>query len=104
MLTITDMLEAIAGDLPDASEMEVPDIRKDKDGFIVSGGLPLDVLRQRLGFQAKATQDYQTLAGLVMSLLDRLPVKGDRVEWLDWSLTVTDIDERRVSRVYLRKR
>ncbi|RRW42221.1 TerC family protein [Pseudomonas luteola] len=104
VLTITDMLEAIAGDLPDASEMEVPDIRKDKDGFIVSGGLPLDVLRQRLGFQAKATQDYQTLAGLVMSLLDRLPVKGDRVEWLDWSLTVTDIDERRVSRVYLRRR
>jgi CBS domain containing-hemolysin-like protein len=104
VLTITDMLEAIAGDLPDASTIEVPDIRKEKDGFIVNGGLPLNVLRQRLGFQAQKTQDYETLAGLVMSLLDRLPVKGDRLEWRDWSLTVTDVEERRVSRVYLRKR
>jgi CBS domain containing-hemolysin-like protein len=103
VLTITDILEAIAGDLPDASEMESPDIQEENGGYVVQAGLPLSVLRQRLDFQAQETQDYQTLAGLVLSLLDRLPIKGDRLEWMDWSITVIDVQERRVSRVYLRK-
>jgi CBS domain containing-hemolysin-like protein len=103
ILTMTDILESIAGQLPDASEIEGPDIVAQEGGFVVSGALNLSHIRERTGFQAKATEDYQTLAGLVMSLLDRLPRKGDQLAWEGWEMTVIGVEERRVTRVSLKK-
>lgn len=101
LLTLTDILEAIAGELPDASEVEGPDIEQLGDGFRVSGSVNLALLRARIGLQARATEDYQTLAGLVMSLLDRLPAVGDEVEFAGWRLRVEEVRERRVNRLLL---
>jgi CBS domain containing-hemolysin-like protein len=103
VLSMTDILESIAGQLPDASEVEGPDIVPQDEGYLVSGALNLDLIRERTGFQARATDDYQTLAGLVMSLLDRLPVTGDSLEWQGWRLKVTGVEERRVTRVLLHR-
>ncbi|WP_220814585.1 TerC family protein [Pseudomonas paralcaligenes] len=101
MLTLTDILEAIAGELPDASEVDGPDIERLDEGFRVSGALNLALLRERIGLQARATEDYQTLAGLVMSLLDRLPAVGDEVEFAGWRMRVEEVRERRVNRLLL---
>jgi CBS domain containing-hemolysin-like protein len=60
-------------------------------------------VRQRTGFAAEPTEDYQTMAGLVMSLLDRLPMKGDRLAYEGWQLTVKAVEERRVTRVLLER-
>ncbi|MCY1173619.1 hypothetical protein D9M73_137860 [compost metagenome] len=103
IVTMTDILESIAGELPDASEIEGPDIVEQDGGYLASGALNLSHLRERIGFQATATEDYQTLAGLVVSLLDRLPVIGDTLGWQGWQLTVTAVQERRVTKVLLRK-
>ncbi|KAF1019205.1 MAG: hypothetical protein GAK37_03729 [Pseudomonas sp.] len=102
VLSMTDILESIAGELPDASEIEGPDIVEVEGGFEVGGALNLTLIRQRTGFKAVATDDYQTLAGLVMSLLDRLPVVGDSLEHEGWRLTVTAVEERRITRVLMR--
>ncbi|MDR8371273.1 TerC family protein [Pseudomonas lactis] len=102
VLSMTDILESIAGELPDASEIEGPDIVEDGEGFRANGALNLNLVRQRTGFKAMATEDYQTLAGLVMSLLDRLPVVGDSLEHEGWRLTVAEVEERRVTQVHLR--
>ena len=102
LLTLTDILEAIAGKLPDASEMEEePDIEPCPEGFRVSGAIDLNQLRERTGFRVRPTEDYQTLAGLTLSLLERLPIVGDRVEHDGWQLQVTEVRERRVSRLLL---
>jgi CBS domain containing-hemolysin-like protein len=103
VLTMTDILESIAGELPDASEIEGPDVVEEQGGFMVSGALNLARVRQRTGFGAKPTEDYQTMAGLVMSLLDRLPVIGDRLELEGWHMTVKAVEERRVTRVLLER-
>jgi CBS domain containing-hemolysin-like protein len=102
LLTMTDILESIAGELPDASEIDGPNIVAQEDGFLVSGALNLSQVREHIGFHAYATEDYQTLAGLVMSLLDRLPIIGDTLGWQGWSMTVMEVEERRVTRVLLR--
>ncbi|HEY6610463.1 MAG TPA: transporter associated domain-containing protein, partial [Pseudomonas sp.] len=68
----------------------------------VSGALNLSLLRERLGFQARPTDDYQTLAGLTLSLLDRLPMIGDALEFAGWQLRVIEVKERRVSRLLLK--
>jgi CBS domain containing-hemolysin-like protein len=101
ILTMTDILESIAGELPDASEIEGPDVIAEQGGFMVNGALNLSRIRQHTGFGAQPTEDYQTLAGLVMSLLDRLPMIGDRLEHEGWHMTVVAVEERRVTRVLL---
>ncbi|QXI35691.1 TerC family protein [Pseudomonas promysalinigenes] len=101
LLTMTDILESVAGELPDASEVEGPAIVEEGDGFIVNGAMSLSQVQARTGFSARATEDYQTLAGLVMSLLDRLPVVGDRLAYGGWSMTVVAVEERRVRQVRL---
>jgi CBS domain containing-hemolysin-like protein len=103
VLTMTDILESIAGELPDASEVEGPDLVEEQDGVVVNASLNLSHLRERIGFKARATEDYQTLAGLVMSLLDRLPVTGDELQWEGWSMKVMQVQERRVTKVLLRQ-
>jgi CBS domain containing-hemolysin-like protein len=90
--------------LPDASEIEGPDSVEEGEGFRVNGALNLNRVRQRTGFNALATEDYQTLAGLVMSLLDRLPMVGDSLEHEGWRLTVAAVEERRVTQVLLTPR
>ena len=102
MVTLTDILEAIAGELPDASEMESPEIETLEGGYRVSGSLNLALLCQTVGFPIDPTEEYQTLAGLIMSLLNRLPVVGDRVEAQGWGIAVSEIRDRRVSKVELR--
>lgn len=101
VLTMTDILESIAGELPDASEVAGPEIVQEVDGFVVNGALNLTQVQARTGFAARATEDYQTLAGLVMSLLDRLPMVGDQLDCNGWRMTVMAVQERRVRQVRL---
>ncbi|VVP57544.1 hypothetical protein PS896_05817 [Pseudomonas fluorescens] len=59
VLTMTDILESIAGELPDASEIEGPDVVEEQGGFIVSGALNLTRVRQRTGFGAEPTRQAE---------------------------------------------
>ncbi|MCY1288848.1 hypothetical protein D9M70_379100 [compost metagenome] len=102
LVTMTDILESIAGELPDAYEVDGLDIEPCEDGWKVSGAVNLNLLGERLGFSARPGEDYQTLAGLAMSLLDRLPVTGDALEVEGWKLEVIEVKERRVNRLLLK--
>ena len=103
LVTMTDIMESIAGELPAASEIEGPDVVEEDGGYLVSAALNLNLLHERIGFHAKSTDDYQTLAGFVISLLDRLPVKGDQLVFEGGQLTVAEVQERRVTRVLMHR-
>ena len=49
LLTLTDILESIAGELPDASEIDGPDVVEENDGYLVSGAMNLSQVRRRVG-------------------------------------------------------
>jgi CBS domain containing-hemolysin-like protein len=103
ILSMTDILESIAGELPDASEADGPDLVEEGDSVQVNAAMNLTHLRERIGFKAPVTDEYQTLAGLIMRLLDRLPASGDEVILDGWSLKVVRVQERRVTRVLMRR-
>ena len=52
---MTDIMESIADELPDASEIEGPDVVEEDCGYLVSTALNLNLLHGRLGFHAKRT-------------------------------------------------
>jgi putative hemolysin len=59
-------------------------------------------LKDRLELKELPEEDrgrYNTLAGMVMLLLGRLPRTTDRVEWQGWAFEVVDLDGKRVDKV-----
>ena len=100
VVTRTDLLEAIAGDLPEQAGEE-PEVKQLPDGALsIDGALPLPDLQERLRLDALPEGSYQTAAGLVLAILGRLPNRGDAVEWGGWKLEVAAMDglERQAAR------
>ena len=100
LVTPTDVLEAIAGDLATTTADEFREIFPREDGsFLVDGATSLDDLEQQLGIQVRASDDFHTAAGLVLSALGRIPSTGDRVRIGDWTVEVVDMDGRRIDKL-----
>jgi len=103
LVTLTDMLEALGGEVPDEGEPADETIVRREDGsWLVDGLLAADELKECLGLSELPREeeaDYQTVGGMVMDTLGRVPEAGDRFEWEGRSFEVLDMDGRRVDKV-----
>ena len=103
VFTRTDLLEAIAGDLPEQAG-EAPDVEQLADGALsLDGALPVSDLQDRLHLEALPKGSYQTAAGMVLALLGRVPRRGDVVEWSGWNLEVTAMEGLGIRRLVARR-
>jgi CBS domain containing-hemolysin-like protein len=104
LVTRTDLLEAIAGDLPEAAG-EQPGLRKLNEGeYAIEGGTTLADLQERLGLAELPEGDYATAAGLALALLGAMPKRGDGADWGGWRFEVAELDGLRISRLLARRR
>lgn len=106
LVTMTDVLEAIVGTVPDTDENVEPDVVRRPDGsLLVDGGVSLARVREALGREievpAAEAGSYQTLGGLVMARLGRVPRTGDRFEFDRVRFEVLDMDRNRVDKVLI---
>jgi len=101
VVTSTDVLESIAGDLPERGEVVEQMIVPRGDGsWLVDGMLPIDEFEELVGVRGLRTDGgFETLAGFVIDQLGRLPKAGDRVMRDDMTLEVVDMDGRRIDKV-----
>ncbi|MFT4042434.1 MAG: hemolysin family protein [Gordonia sp. (in: high G+C Gram-positive bacteria)] len=79
IVTTEDLIEEILGDVTDEHDDERADVQVAGDGYLLAGLLRLDELREATGYQAPEGS-YDTLGGLIMSVLGRIPAVGDIVE------------------------
>jgi putative hemolysin len=100
LLTLTDILEAIVGDIPDRSEEEEPRAVRRPDGsWLLDGRLPLDEFRDLLDLPALPQGDFHTLAGLVVAHLGHIPRVAESFEAWGLRVEVVDMDGNRVDRL-----
>jgi putative hemolysin len=100
LLTLTDILEAIVGDIPDRSEDEEPRAVRRPDGsWLLDGRLPLDEFRDLLDLPALPEGDFHTLAGLVVARLGHIPKIGETFDAWGVHVEVVDMDGNRVDRL-----
>lgn len=97
-----DILETIAGEFkPDANEDF--DAVKRKDGsWLLDGFIAVPELKDTLGIRELPEEEsgrYDTLSGMMMLLLERMPKKGDTVTWDDWRLEVLSMEGLRIDKV-----
>lgn len=103
MVALVDILEAIIGDIPSLHEEEQKLVVQREDGsYLLDGRLPIDDLRELLGARQLGEdygRYYETLGGLVMTLMERIPSAGDSFTEQGWRFEIMDMDGRRVDKV-----
>ncbi|MEW5729790.1 MAG: hemolysin family protein [Pseudomonadota bacterium] len=101
IVTMTDILEAIAGELPAEGEGEEPAaVRRDDGSWLLDGGLAVAEVESLTGLARMGDGgDFHTLAGFILARLAHLPTVGERFDWNGWQFEVVDMDGRRIDRV-----
>ncbi|WP_157267588.1 hemolysin family protein [Azohydromonas aeria] len=104
VITIRDLLEAITGEFQSGAGVhEQPWAVAREDGsWLLDGLIPVPELKDRLELKELPEEErgrYNTLAGMVLLLLGRLPNTADTVEWADWRFEVVDLDGKRIDKV-----
>ena len=103
MVALVDILEAIIGDIPSLHEEEKVLVVQREDGsYLLDGRLPIDDLRELLGVRDLGKdygRYYETLGGLVMTLMERIPAAGESFSEQGWRFEIMDMDGRRVDKV-----
>jgi len=108
LVTFTDIMRAILGDLPDnQGQREEPVIEREDGTWLVDGMYPVDEFQDYFEIKELPHEDeanYQTVGGMVMTLLGQVPKPSDRVSWAGYDIEVMDMDGRRVDKVLVSPR
>ena len=100
LITIEDLLEEIVGDIYDETDKEEILIRKvDKTTAIVRGETEIEAVNDALGLGLSEREDYETISGLVLSRLRRIPEVGEELVLPNCTIRVTKADPQRIIEV-----
>lgn len=103
LVTSTDLLEALVGELPaDAVEAAGPFIQRADGSWLVEGSAAMDAVLEKFALPALPEEEagaYHTIGGFVMARLGRVPECADRFDWGGLRFEVMDMDGRRVDKV-----
>ena len=102
LITIEDLLEEIVGEIRDEYDDDEEDSIKSicENEYIVDGYTKLDEINEVLGLTLES-DDYDSIAGHIIYLLDHLPEEGETVIDNNVTFTVASIDKNRVDKVHI---
>jgi putative hemolysin len=101
-ITVREVLEAITGEFSAPADEDAWAVQREDGGWLFDGLIPVPELKDRLDLKELPEEDrgrYNTLAGMIMLLLGRLPSTADRVDWDGWRFEVVDMDGKRIDKV-----
>ena len=103
LVTVTDLLTAIVGDLPgDPSEAAGSFVSRADGSWLVDGSAAMEEVTAHFGLDGlpeDETGAYHTIGGFVMARLGRVPKAADHFEWGGMKFEVMDMDGRRIDKV-----
>ena len=108
LLSLTDILEAIVGDIPNISENDEQEIiKRDSKSWLIDGLVSIEEFKDH--FQIKKLPDeksgnFDTLGGFVMNRLGRIPMTSDKIEYDNYTMEIVDMDGNRVDKILLTKK
>ncbi|MCC7201236.1 MAG: HlyC/CorC family transporter [Nitrospirae bacterium] len=104
LVTMEDVIEEIVGEIEDEYDFEDRPVKILKDGsMIIDASLPIRDLIDQHNLSLEVSEEYETIAGLVLSQLQRMPRGGEIVKYGDYKITIVDIEGKRISKVKLEK-
>ena len=105
IVTLQDVMEAITGEFKPARPEDAWAVKREDGSWLLDGFIPIPELKDRLGLNQVPEEEkgrYNTLSGMVMLLIGRLPQTADQCEWEGWVFEVMDMDGNRIDKVLAR--
>ncbi len=103
IITSGDVLEAITGVFQESEAEEPAMFPREDGGYLVAGWMPIDEFADQMGFNVGEDPEFETVAGLVLAELRRLPELGEHFTKNGWRFEVVDLDGRRIDKILLTK-
>ncbi len=107
LVTMEDILEEIVGEIRDEYDLsEEDEFIKIQDGvYMVDAGMDLDDFCENLNIEkTEDMNEYETVAGLVYDLADKIPSQGDEFEFMDrFKIKVVEVDGNKIIKVEVRR-
>jgi len=103
VVTIEDCLEQIVGEIED--EYDEPEKRYEEyadGGYLIEGDMEIDSINEQLNLDLPSG-DYESIAGLIISILKKIPAPGDQVIIGGYRLTVKEASKIKIITIILRK-
>lgn len=104
IITLHDIIESIVGQIPDEGETDEPDVfKRDDQSLLVNGDAPIETLTEIIeNFTIDFDKiDYSTVAGFIFEQIDDIPQTGDKIDYLDYTIEIVDMDGNRIDKVLL---
>ena len=102
LVTPLDLLQAITGELKPETQTEAWATEREDGSWLLDGLMPVSELKARLEMGALPDEErgrYNTLAGLLLFVLGRLPQTGEKVPLDAWVFEIVDMDGRRIDKI-----
>ena len=107
IITLHDIIENIVGQIPDDGEEYEPDVFvRDDNSVLVSGDAPIETLGEIIPDFAIDFEsiDYSTVAGFVLTQINKMPATGDKFDYLDWQFEIVDTDRKKIDKILISKK
>jgi CBS domain containing-hemolysin-like protein len=103
LVTLEDLLEEIVGEIVDEYDREEPQVEPAGDGrYRVNARLPVDELNELLDMELP-NEEWDTVGGLMMGILGRLPAQGEQVDFQGLRFTAERVQGRRISKILVQR-
>ncbi len=100
IITLEDVIEEIFGEIQDEHDKEaLTEQQISPTEFLFSARIDIDYLNETYGFDLTESDSYDTLAGLILAQLERLPAEGDEVQVNQYKLIIEKMSERRIETI-----
>ncbi|HEV2609536.1 MAG TPA: transporter associated domain-containing protein, partial [Noviherbaspirillum sp.] len=102
IVTLQDVMEAITGEFKPHRAEDAWAVQRDDGSWLLDGLIPVPELKDRLSLKEVPEEDrgrYNTLSGMVMLLLGKIPQTADTCEWEGWRFEIIDLDGKRIDKV-----
>lgn len=102
LITLEDMLEEIVGEIRDEYDEDEEDLicRINPKEYVVEGAMKLDDLNDQLGL-ALESEDYDSIGGFIIGLLDHLPENGEEVTFQNLRFVVDKVERNRIDKIHM---
>lgn len=103
MVTMEDVLEEIFGEIDDEHDTVEYVEKVLSDGYIFSGRLEIDYLNEKYGLDLPTSDDYDTLAGLILNITKSIPARDEIVDIEGFSIRILVVGKAKIEKVKLTK-
>jgi putative hemolysin len=105
VVTLEDLLEEITGEIYDETDKEEKPIKRiEPRTYLIKGNTELDLINEQLKLDLEEREDSNTISGLILDRLGRIPKKKDKLKIKDIEIIITKVDMQRIEEIKLIKK